>query len=103
MSMHDVTGGGQTSQRPEVAKCSNPPGGPWPPQSHRPEVEVRRGERMGHHHDVHATIAQVRTELGGMGSDAAGAAAKDHDHLHRALLGSLAITSRADSRSAIQI
>ena len=45
---------------------------------------------MGHHDHVHATVAQVRTELGDMGSDAAGTAAEQHDDLHRALLRSLA-------------
>src|ERR1035437_9693654 len=38
-----------------------------------------------------------------MGSDAAGAAPVQHDHPHRALHGSLANASRADSRSPTQI
>jgi len=82
MGMHDVRGADQTSQEYEVPQRLRGPGRPRPPQAHRAEVEVPSGERMGNHHDLHTTLAQIRAELGDMGPDPAGAATEQHDDLH---------------------
>src|SRR5674476_98691 len=101
--MHDVAVRRQPSQKPEVMQGTDPPGRSRPPQPHRPQVETSGCEWVGHDNHVGLAVPQIRTELSDVSSDAASTAADDHDHPHRALLRSLPATSRADSRSPIQI